>query len=88
MFYKYQYLINGEYKSINKGDLVKWFLRPYKIFKIDKIYTYNGHPGCHHDRVKLIDINTEEIEDTSMIMFSSCELYSNEKWNRAIVAEI
>lgn len=87
MFYKYKYLINFEYKQVYKNDLVKWFLKPYKIFKIDTIYTYYGNPGCYHDRIRLMDINTGEIEETSMIMFCSCELYRNEKWNSVIVIE-
>lgn len=87
MFYKYKYLINWDYEPIHKGDLVKWFLEPNKELTIDTIYTYNGNPGCYHDRIKLKDAETGETIETSMIMFSSCELYRNEKWNEAIIVE-
>lgn len=87
MLNRYKYLIGLKHFSIKKHDLVKWSLKPNETYFIVDIYTFHGNPGCFHDRIKLRNIETKKVIDTSMIMFSDCEVYRKGRWQSAIVVE-
>ena len=59
----------------------------WNLFYCRYIYTFHGNPGCFHDRIKLRSIDTKKVIDTSMIMFSDCEVYRKGRWQSAIVIE-